>query len=251
MRKLLFRSFAVKKETARTNPQIIAVVLTSLSEIDYEDVVQNRLQYFPERLVVGVGQVGVSGLLVGEGQDEAMGKSLVQTFRTVVRSPFQAFDLCDLFFLLQVLEGLLHLRDLLLGGVFLELEAHDVSNFLEGEKKDEAGDASFATGDFVLPLRQQLKNAPSGKAILGTRPEDISLATSEGGDSRDDLLEGTLEVLEDVGEARLLHVRVADSLIVAKVSERPEVEIGSKVSLTVDSERCHLFEPKTEKNLSV
>ena len=96
-----------------------------------------------------------------------------------------------------------------------------------------------------------MKNAPSGKAILGTRPEDISLATSEGGDSRDDLLEGKLEVLEDVGEARLLHVRVADSLIVAKVSERPEVEVGSKVSLTVDSERCHLFDPKTEKNLSV
>ena len=102
MRKLLSRSFAVKKDTARTNPQIIAVVLTSLSEIDYEDVVQNRLQHFPERLVVGVGQVGVSCLLVGEGQDEAMGKPLVQTFGTVVRSPFQAFDLCDLFFLLQV-----------------------------------------------------------------------------------------------------------------------------------------------------
>jgi len=124
-------------------------------------------------------------------------------------------------------------------------------NFLEGEKKDEAGDTSFATGDFVLPLRQQLKNAPSGKAILGARPEDISLATSEGGDFRDDLLEGTLEVLEDVGEARLLHVRVADSLIVAKVSERPEVEVGSKVSLTVDSERCHLFDSDTGKNLSV
>jgi hypothetical protein len=38
---------------------------------------------------------------------------------------------------------------------------------------------------------------------------------------------------------------------VAKVTERPEVEIGSKVSLTVDSERCHLFAPETGKNLSV
>ncbi len=96
-----------------------------------------------------------------------------------------------------------------------------------------------------------MKNVPSGKTILGARPEDFSLAASEGGDSLDDLIEGTLEVLEDVGEARLLHVRVADSLLVAKVSERPEVEVGSKVSLTVDSERCHLFDPETGKNLSV
>ena len=124
-------------------------------------------------------------------------------------------------------------------------------NFLEGEKTDRDYSPCFSTGDFVLPLRQQLKNAPFGKAILGTRPEDICLATSEGGDSRDGLLEGTLEVLEDVGEARLLHVRVADSLLVARVSERPEVEVGSKVSLTVDSERCHLFDPDTGKNLSV
>ena len=124
-------------------------------------------------------------------------------------------------------------------------------NFLEGEKTDRDGDSCFATGDFVLSLRQQFKNVPSGKAILGARPEDFSLATSENVDPRVGLLEGTLEVVEDVGEARLLHVRVTDSLIVAKVSERPDVEVGSKVSLTVDSERCHLFDPDTGKNLSV
>jgi multiple sugar transport system ATP-binding protein len=124
-------------------------------------------------------------------------------------------------------------------------------NFLEGEKMDRDGDSCFATGDFVLPLRQQLKNVSSGKTMLGARPEDISLATSVGGDFRDGLLEGTLELLEDVGEARLLHVRVADCRIVAKVSERPEVEVGSKVSLTVDSERCHLFDADTGNSLSV
>ncbi|MBU63493.1 MAG: glycerol-3-phosphate ABC transporter ATP-binding protein [Opitutae bacterium] len=124
-------------------------------------------------------------------------------------------------------------------------------NFLEGEKKNEDGDASFAIGDFVLSLTQQFKNVPSGNVILGARPENISLATSEDRDFRNDLIEGTLEVLEDVGEARLLHVQVADSLIVAKVTERPEVEVGYKVSLTVDSERCHLFDPETGKNLSV
>ena len=124
-------------------------------------------------------------------------------------------------------------------------------NFLEGEKTDRDNDSYFATGDFVLPLRQQLKNVPTGKTILGARPEDFSLASSENMDSRDGLLEGTLEVLEDVGEARLLHIRVIDSLLVAKVTERPDVEVGSKVSLTLDSERCHLFDPDTGKNLSV
>ena len=124
-------------------------------------------------------------------------------------------------------------------------------NFLEGEKTDRDVDSCFATGDFVLPLRQHLKKVPSGKTILGARPEDFSLASSENMDSRDGLLEGTLEVLEDVGEARLLHIRVTDSLLVAKVTERPDLEVGSKVSLTVDSERCHLFDPDTGKNLSV
>lgn len=124
-------------------------------------------------------------------------------------------------------------------------------NFLEGEKTDRDNVSYFAKGDFVLPLRQQLKNVSSGKTILGARPEDFSLASSENMDSRDGLLEGTLEVLEDVGEARLLHIRVIDSLLVAKVTERPDVEVGSKVSLTLDSERCHLFDPDTGKNLSV
>jgi multiple sugar transport system ATP-binding protein len=124
-------------------------------------------------------------------------------------------------------------------------------NFLEGEKTEEAGDACFAMGDCTLPLSEELKNIPAGKTILGARPEDFSLATGNVKDSQYGLLEGMLEMLEDVGEARLLHVRVANSLLVAKVTERPEVEIGSKVSLTVDSERCHLFDPETGKNLSV
>jgi hypothetical protein len=38
MRKTFAGSFAVKKATARTSPQLIAVALTLLREIDYEDI---------------------------------------------------------------------------------------------------------------------------------------------------------------------------------------------------------------------
>ena len=81
-----------------------------------------------ESWVVGVGEVCRPGLFVVEGDDETVGESFVEPFRTVVLAPFEGADAGNLSF--QGSEFPLDFSDLRRIGVFLELEAHDVANFL-------------------------------------------------------------------------------------------------------------------------
>ena len=100
---------------------------TSLREVDHEDVVQDWFEDRHECLVLGVGEIGFACLFVWEGNDEAVGESFVEPFRTVVLAPFEGADAGNLSF--QGGEFPLDFTDLRGIGVFLELEAHDVANF--------------------------------------------------------------------------------------------------------------------------
>ena len=97
-----------------------------------------------------------------------------------------------------------------------------------------------------ISISGNLDKAEPGKVRFGIRPEELSLV--EGGV---DAFSGTLEVLEDVGEARLLHVRVGDDLVIAKTSVREGIETGTSVNLLPEPGRCHLFDAGSGKNLSV
>ena len=96
------------------------------SKVDDEDVVEDGFEDFDEGLVVGVWEVDFASFFVGEGYDEAVGEPFVEAFGAVVQAPFEPLDFGD--FLLQAREGFLDLLDLGFGGVFLELEADDVSD---------------------------------------------------------------------------------------------------------------------------
>jgi len=93
-------------------------------EIDDEDVGEDGLEDLDEGLVIGVREVGGAALFVVEGDDEAVGEILVESFGAVVGAPFQGGDFRDL--LLEGDEGFLDFLDLGLGGVVLELEGDDV-----------------------------------------------------------------------------------------------------------------------------
>ena len=97
-------------------------------EVDHKDIVEDRLEDGNESFVVGVGEVCCSSLFVLEGYDKAVGESFVQSFRAVVLSPFEGADSGNLSF--QCGEFPLDLSNLRGIGVFLELEAHDMTNFL-------------------------------------------------------------------------------------------------------------------------
>ncbi len=81
-----------------------------------------------------------------------------------------------------------------------------------------------------------LPGQPDGAAMLGIRPEDISLV-EEGGD-----IDGMVYSSELLGDSTLLNIRIGDGLISAKVGPGDGREMDSAISLTFDRARLHVFD---------
>ncbi|MFN3520682.1 MAG: ABC transporter ATP-binding protein [Phenylobacterium sp.] len=94
------------------------------------------------------------------------------------------------------------------------------------------GDAAvLSTGERVsLPAA-----APGGKADLGVRPENIALA--------DTGLAARVMLVEELGEARIVHAELADGAVLAvrHGADGPQPSRHSPVKLRLDPERLHLF----------
>jgi alpha-glucoside transport system ATP-binding protein len=77
------------------------------------------------------------------------------------------------------------------------------------------------------------------KASFGVRPEDLEVTQSE-----DFLFEGTVSIVEALGEVTLLYIEglVEGEPIIAKMPGIPSVGRGDKVRFTADKAKLHLFD---------
>jgi len=101
-------------------------------------------------------------------------------------------------------------------------------NFLDLRKEN---------GDSFLFDRQLPVDKSFSPAVLGIRPENVRVAAEDPGDFS---FSAVLELRENVGHETLLHLRVQDSPIIARVMGKlkplgEEVEIGFNIS------DCHFF----------
>ena len=105
-------------------------------------------------------------------------------------------------------------------------------------------------GDGSLTVPVQPKTLVVGdRATLGIRPEHINV------DANNPTLMGEVLVIERLGDATYLYVKVAggDTLIVQAEGDR-RVSVGDRVPLSVDGKACHLFDaediaiPKAQKH---
>ena len=105
-------------------------------------------------------------------------------------------------------------------------------------------------GDGSLTVPVQPKTLVVGdRATLGIRPEHINV------DANNPTLMGEVLVIERLGDATYLYVKVAggDTLIVQAEGDR-RVSVGDRVPLSIDGEACHLFDaediaiPKAQKH---
>ncbi len=82
------------------------------------------------------------------------------------------------------------------------------------------------------------------KVIIGVRPEDLSI--NENG-----TIEGTVEMVENLGSYSVIHVRLVDTTL--RVLEKSTVkrEKGDKVRILVDPNNINLFDPNDQRNLLV
>jgi len=104
-------------------------------------------------------------------------------------------------------------------------------NLIEGTVAQ--GRFTHAGGALDLP------GQPDGAAVIGIRPEDLSVAEA-GGD-----VEGVVYSSELLGDATLLNVRVGGGLIAVKQGPEGGREMGSAVALSFKRDKLHVFDGQT------
>jgi ABC-type sugar transport system ATPase subunit len=106
-------------------------------------------------------------------------------------------------------------------------------NFFDGTKTDAGVSVDSA-------------NTANADIVVGIRPEHLNLAKA--GNS---IVHGTLEFIEKLGDHVLLHMVREDGIeFVAKMDSVPDDSKGQVLHFTVDEDRLHVFDKKTEQRIS-
>ncbi len=104
---------------------------------------------------------------------------------------------------------------------------------------------------FTLPTPPGLRPLTVGRdgqdVVVGVRPE--SLAPSPGSRASGATIAVEVDVVELLGDEAIVHARSGEDRIVFKVEPRRMPRAGEKVDLSVDLDRLHLFDPRTERRL--
>lgn len=109
-------------------------------------------------------------------------------------------------------------------------------------------------GDFRLPvpdhLSTALRDASTGKVVMGIRPQDVQVSSDAPSDASGVVLfrfpassvPAEIYTTEPLGDSTILDLKVGDKLLKAVVSATFEGEAGAKVVIHFPSERIHLFD---------
>jgi multiple sugar transport system ATP-binding protein len=116
------------------------------------------------------------------------------------------------------------------------------------------GGATIAAAGFALPvpaaLRPATAQADGRKVVLGMRPENL-----RGGDTGGTGAEGTtgiagiVEFVEPLGHEVIVHTRVGEDLLVAKLEPRRAPAMGDPITLAVELGALHLFDAASGERL--
>ncbi len=104
-----------------------------------------------------------------------------------------------------------------------------------------------ANGVFTAPggLRAETRvPRHEGAAVLGIRPEDVSVAPAGAGD-----LDAAVYAVELTGDAVLVTVTIGEARLIAKADRAWRAETGSTIGLRLDGRRLHLFDAATTRRL--
>jgi multiple sugar transport system ATP-binding protein len=124
-------------------------------------------------------------------------------------------------------------------------------NFIPSTLADN-GTTVVASG-FRMPVPPPFRAAAAGrdgqKLVLGIRPENIREAARDDG-AATVTVTAKVEFVEPLGHEVIVHGRVGDELLVAKVDPHRSPQIGGTMSLVIETEAAHLFDAATEKRLA-
>jgi multiple sugar transport system ATP-binding protein len=124
-------------------------------------------------------------------------------------------------------------------------------NFIPATLAD--GGSTVVASGFRLPVPPNWKQVTARhdgkKIVLGVRPENIREAAREGGGNTVPVM-ARVEFVEPLGHEVIVHGRVGDDLLVAKVDPHRSPEMGADVQLVIEADAIHLFDAGTEQRLA-
>jgi multiple sugar transport system ATP-binding protein len=105
-----------------------------------------------------------------------------------------------------------------------------------------------AQGDgFTLPVPPSL-TARGGRVVIGIRPEDLTASRKEAhGETA--ALPVTIELVEPLGDAALVHGSVGETTIIGKLEPHRTPRAGDRVNLWVELENMHVFDAATTQRI--
>ena len=104
----------------------------------------------------------------------------------------------------------------------------------------------FAASDLTSNASSQLNRELSDGLQVGLRPEHLVLA-----DADNAVVEGVLELVENLGEYALVHLRTTTNVeFIAKLEKPPEVTKMSTIRFAVKSEMAHFFDANSGERIA-
>jgi multiple sugar transport system ATP-binding protein len=126
-------------------------------------------------------------------------------------------------------------------------------NFIPGKVE---GNYFVGTGIKVKLPEDKVKLVKANKfenkpLILGIRPEHIHDDQVVKDTYKDSLVKMDVDVAELLGAETNIHATVGDTIIVAKVNARTDINIGDKIELAFDMNKVHFFDVETELRIDL
>lgn len=125
-------------------------------------------------------------------------------------------------------------------------------NFAPCELITDEGKLLLQSQDLRLPLlpehQKKMQGYDKKKVILGIRADDFHNEPVPGSEHFP-MVEMTVEVVEPLGFETLLFLTTGHENFTARISPRTDPIAGDKMTMMVDMNKIHLFDPETEKSL--
>jgi len=114
------------------------------------------------------------------------------------------------------------------------------------------GGSTLAASKYTLPVPASLRAVAGAnvgrRVVVGVRPENILEAGTET-QGATHALTVEVEIAEPLGNEVVVHGRIGDDLLVAKLDPHHVPGLGDKVNLVIELDRLHLFDAETEQRL--
>ncbi len=128
-------------------------------------------------------------------------------------------------------------------------------NFLNTKAVEKNGEVylDFAEYSIKLPAVKasaiKKGNYIGKEVVLGIRPEDLHDEQAFIQNSKETIIECTVDVTEMLGAETYLYMKVDGQSITGRVDPRSTATAGDKIQVAIDANRIHIFDKETEQSI--